>query len=67
MSNQEYSVYPVLEGTDWREHTDEHLFCDDPNCPCHEDKENQETLQQWYDEGLIDASDGDLIYRGHTI
>jgi hypothetical protein len=67
MSDQEYYVYPILEGTDWREHTEDHRFCDDPSCPCHEDEENQETLQQWYDEGLIGASDGDLISRGHTI
>lgn len=65
--SEEYYVYPVLEGTDYREHTEEHLFCDDPTCPCREDGENQEKLAGWYNEGLIGPVDGDLIYHGKTI
>ena len=64
---EEYYVYPVMEGTDYREHTADHPFCDDPTCPCKEDPENRQTLQGWYDEGLISAADGELIYRGRTI
>jgi hypothetical protein len=67
MANDEYYVYPILEGTDYREHTEDHLFCDDPTCPCHEDEENQQTLQEWYDDGLIGSVDGDNIYHGRTI
>ncbi|HET8845478.1 MAG TPA: hypothetical protein VFN35_28660 [Ktedonobacteraceae bacterium] len=62
-----YVVYPVLEGTDHREHTQEHPFCSDPTCPCHEDPENLETLQEWYDGGLIGSVDGRHIYHGRTI
>jgi len=73
--DEEYYVYPVLPGTDYREHTEEHPFCEDfgdeqegrPGCPCHEDEANLQQLQQWYDEGLIGATDGELIYRGRTI
>ena len=65
--SEEYSVYPVLEGTDYREHTEDHLFCDDPTCPCHEDSENQEQLTGWYNDGLIGSGDGDNIYHGRTI
>ena len=32
----EYYVYPILEGTDYRIHTPEHPFCEDMTCPCHE-------------------------------
>lgn len=64
---QEYYVYPVLPGTDYRIHTDEHPFCEESDCPCHEDEENLATLQDWYDNGLIGATDGDLIYHGRTI
>lgn len=64
-AEEEYYVYP--SSRDWPLHTDEHPFCDDGTCPCHEDEDNQQTLQGWYDEGLIGATDGDLIYRGRTI
>lgn len=64
---EEYYVYPVLDGTDWREHTDERLFCSEDDCPCHEDEGNMETLNGWYNEGLISAADGDNIYHGRTI
>lgn len=64
---EEYYVYPVVEGADYREHTEERPFCADGDCPCHEDDENQETLTGWYNEGLIGTVDGDLIYHGGTI
>lgn len=66
MPNEDY-IYPVLQGTDYREHTADHLFCDDESCPCHEDDENLAQLNEWYQEGLIGAVDGENIYRGRTI
>lgn len=63
----EYYVYPILPDSDYREHTEAHPFCGDETCPCKEDPDNLETLQTWYDEGLIGPVDGDLIYRGKTI
>lgn len=63
---EEYYVYPLFPDIDTRIHTDEHLFCDELDCPCHEDGENLETLQSWYDDGLVGPDDGDLIYRGLT-
>lgn len=65
--SDDYYVYPVLSGTDYREHTDEHPFCDEMDCPCHEDSENTAMLQEWYNDGLIGSVDGDLIYRGRTV
>lgn len=66
MNTAEYYVYPTVD-VDQREHTNDHPFCDDSTCPCHEDRENLATLQGWYNDGLIGEVDGDLIYRGKTI
>ena len=66
-NDEEYYVYPTLEGSNYTEHDADHLFCDDPTCPCHEDSDNLETLQEWYSEGLIGSMDGENIYRGRTI
>jgi hypothetical protein len=60
-------VYPVLEGTDWREHTDGHEFCDDPTCPCKQDQEAIDSLNGYYQDGLVSAADADRIYQGHTL
>ncbi len=70
--SEEYYVYPGQP--DQPIHTANHPFCDyfgnaqgEGGCPCHEDEENMQQLQQWYHDGLIGATDGDLIYRGRTI
>lgn len=63
----EHYIYPVLPGTDYREHTPEHPFCSEDDCPCREDEENMAQLQDWYNEGLIGSVDGDLIYHGRTL
>lgn len=67
MTREEVYVYPVLPGTDWREHTDAHPFCGDDACPCREDEENLQQLNEWHNEGLIGPIDGGLIYHGCTI
>lgn len=66
MAREEY-VYPILPGTDWREHTPEHPFCGEGDCPCHEDEDNMATLAGWHNDGLIGQVDGELIYSGKTI
>lgn len=65
--DEEYYIYAVLPGTDYREHTVAHPFCGEDDCPCHDDEENMQQLQQWYNEGLIGPRDGDHIYHGRTI
>jgi hypothetical protein len=65
--DDEYYVYPVLSGTDYREHTPDHPFCGDDDCPCHEDEGNLELLNEWYQGGLIGSVDGDHIYHGRVI
>lgn len=66
MSSEEY-IYPILPGTDWREHTPECPFCGDMSCECHEDEELIGELNQQYQDGLVSADDADRIYRGKTI
>ncbi len=63
----EYYVYPVLPGTDYRQHTESRPFCHESDCQCHEDEENLKLPQQWYNDGLLGAVDGDHLYHGRTI
>lgn len=65
--DQEYYVYPVLEGSDYREHTTDHPFCGDMTCPCHEDQDNIEELNGYHQEGLVSTGDADNIYHGRTL
>lgn len=62
---EEYYVYPVVDGE--QAHTDDHLFCDDMSCPCHEDSDNLQALGDWADAGLIGSTDGMLYYTGRTV
>jgi hypothetical protein len=70
-NDDECYVYPVWEGKAFSEHDEDHPFCNDlgsgQDCPCRDDEENRELLQDWYDNGLIGSVDGDLIYHGKTI
>ena len=65
--DEEYYVYPILDGTDYREHTPEHPFCDDMSCPCHQDQEAIDTLHGYHQDGLVSTQDADHIYRGQTL
>ena len=65
--DEEYYVYPILDGTDYREHTDDHPFCDDPTCPCKENQDAIGELNGHYQEGLVSSADADRISRGHTL
>lgn len=48
-------------------HTDDHPFCDELDCLCHEDQEALAQVQTWITDGLITAEDADRIYRGMTV
>jgi hypothetical protein len=60
---EEYYVYPVEE---WPLHTPDHPFCDDLTCPCHEDQDAINDLNNCYQDGLVSRDDADRIYRGLT-
>lgn len=48
-------------------HTDEHPFCDDMSCPCHEDSENIGVVGEQVSDGLMTPAEADRYYRGQTI
>lgn len=62
----EYYCVPVHD-IDTREHTNEHPFCSEMDCPCHEDSELIATLEGYRQDGLVSESDCDNIYHGRTI
>lgn len=62
---QEPIVIPYEED-DRLIHTSEHLFCNDMDCPCHEESEFIEQVQTWVTEGLITAEDAGRLYRGES-
>ena len=62
--NEEYYVWP--EGEAYSEH-DEHAFCYDMSCPCHENQSNIDQLGQQHNDGLVSTDDANRIYRGRTV
>jgi len=63
---EEYYVSPVADG-DYFIHSDDHPFCDDMSCPCHEDEDNVQQLGEQFSDGLVSRDDADRIYRGKTL
>ncbi len=55
--------YPV----EYLEHTEDHEFCYDPNCPCHEDPAAIGRLNQSVQDGLASVDDANRIYKGKTV
>ena len=68
-NEEEYYAVPVVFYEDGDEliHTDEHLFCEDLLCPCHEDQENMTTVNEWVADGFMTLDEADLYYRGSTL
>jgi hypothetical protein len=57
---------PVLP-VDYSIHTQDHPFCEDMSCPCHEDQSAVNDLAGHYHNGLVSREDADRIYRGQTL
>lgn len=68
-NEEEYYAVPTVPYEDGDEliHTDEHLFCEDMLCPCHEDQSNLTTVNAWVTDGLMTSNEADLYYRGSTL
>jgi hypothetical protein len=47
-------------------HTDEHLFCSELDCMCHEDQERIACLDAWVQDGLMTAEQRDRYFRGQS-
>jgi hypothetical protein len=60
----EYTLVPIIETN--MSHNDSG-FCYHPHCPCHEDQESIQALENYRQAGLV--SDGDVrrIYNGQTV
>jgi hypothetical protein len=58
-------VFFVL--VDERIHTDEHLFCAEMDCLCHEDQENIACLNSWIQDGLMTKEQADRYFRGQVL
>src|SRR5690349_7441988 len=63
MYDPEDCFLPVIP-VDHAVHTPENPFCDDLTCPCHEDEEAIEMVNEAYQEGLITAQDATDIVKG---
>jgi hypothetical protein len=57
-------VIPVLNRV---EHNEGRPFCSDPACPCREDTDNINTLNELIERGLLTKDEAGLIMRGATI
>ncbi len=59
---------PVIPCEDEILHTDEHPFCDDPKCPCHQDsKQFFNLLTKPYLDGLCTWPEAERLYDGKQI
>ena len=65
-SDDDYTVVPAIP-TDFLEHDEEHLFCDDMSCPCHEDSFSTGLVGQQVSNGLLTPTEADQLYRGRTL
>lgn len=61
---QEVIVVPCLDDLI---HTEDHSFCDDPNCPCHKDRERINLLNDQIAQGLLTPQEATLVMSGRTV
>ena len=56
-------VVPV----DYKDHTQEKLFCWNDSCPCREDQENIAQVAKWISDGLMTPEQATDFVRGRGI
>ena len=57
-----------IEDGDELTHTNEHPFCNDPECPCHEDSDLvNEYIHQTLDSGTLTNAEAMRLYWGQTL
>lgn len=61
------SINTPQEGDNQYSEHDEHLFCYDTTCPCHESRPLIGDLADAVEEGLASVDDANRIYRGKVI
>jgi hypothetical protein len=55
---------PIVIPVDIILHTDERPFCDQEDCPCHEDRELVDKLTEQVTSGLLNVIEANRIFRG---
>jgi hypothetical protein len=55
-----------IEMEDELVHTDEHLFCDDPTCFCHEDETLIAQIAAQVEDGLLTPEEATDLVNGRT-
>ncbi len=62
---------PIIPCEDEPMHTNEHPFCSDDRCPCHDTATNGEEFAEYIErpimDGLLTASEGLRLYWGEQI
>ena len=62
---------PIIQHRDDPVHTDEHPFCSDDSCPCHDTATNDELFAEYIERpimaGLLTASEGLRLYWDEQI
>jgi hypothetical protein len=66
MNEEEYTISLTVP-VDELIHTEEHLFCDDLSCPCHEDQGAIQVVMGHVTDGLMTFKEADLYYSGRTL
>jgi hypothetical protein len=61
-----YQQTIVIE-CDTIEHTEVFPFCSDVDCPCHEDQDNINALNEQVEAGLLTAIEGSRLYWGKQL
>jgi hypothetical protein len=67
MDNNKQSEYDSSTDPNNPDNHREHQFCTDMSCGCHEDSDEIQLLDAFYQEGLVSTDDADRIYHGKTL
>lgn len=57
-------TYPSIDDGS---HDDEHAFCTDMTCPCHENTEATSLVGEYVADGLMTTSEADQYYHGKAV
>ncbi len=66
-TNLTQPTHPIPIEVDYLLHTDDHPFCYDGPCLCHENPQAIADVHQTYLDGLVSAEDATRIVQGKTI
>ncbi len=56
--------FTVVIPVDYKEHTDEHPFCYNASCGCHEDEANVQVVNEQFQDGLLTQEEATRTVKG---